>query len=631
MYVDVILPVAMPMPTLTYLCNEKVKVGARVRVPAGRNGAATKVGIVLSVHDRTPDFNADKIRTVVEVVDTVTLISPVTLQFWGWLSEYYMIPLGEIARTQMRPILSESFSARSIFSKRGKKHMVVLNPPPQLDFVLPEESKTILIHEDAPLDMAAFIDEVAAHDGTILILTPDNHKASIVSAALEPWWSVTQYDASMNIKKRSEMIVNVGVGIAGRIVVGTRAALSLPFEQLGAIVILDEHSDAYKSQRSPRFSVKDAALYLAHLHKAHCYLVSPVPSVESTYNAINNGWDRIRTSQWTLPPLRHIVLERGTELLSKYLVLKITEALDAGKKAVVFQNRRGFSSYVECAKCGHIEQCPSCNTSLTFHLDTSSLTCHYCGHSEPFDGHCKECGGTVDHRGRGTQRLEQQLVELFPKACVLRTDADSVGKKPSIKGSTEWNIMVGTQMLLDEKIDFGDVAVVGVANADNMSPSADFRDTEHTFRLLSLLARRARAVDAEFVVQSSRRDNPAVNWALEGDYNAMYSKEIAEREQTQYPPFVRLIKIELRSQHESELFKIAGQVEQGLRQSFSNRLSPMFQPLVSKQGGEHIVNLLLRIERSRSAAQAKELLLQITEPIMSQTFLVTIDFDIDPL
>lgn len=630
MYVDVILPVAMPMPTLTYLCNQKVNVGARVKVPSGRGSVASRIGIVLSVHDRIPDFDQNKIRAVIEVVDTVPLISPITLQFWCWLSEYYMIELGEVTRNQFMPILSESFSPRSLYKRRRPKK-VALNPPPQLDFVLPEEAKTVLIHENAPLNMAAFIDEVAAHDGTILILTPDNHKASVVAAALEPWWSVTHYDVSMTIGKRSDIIVRMAVGLTGRIVVGTRSALSLPFEQLGAIVVMDEHSEAYKSQRAPRFSARDAALYLAHLHNAQCYLVSPVPSVESTYNAINNGWDKIQTAQWELPPLRYIVLERGNELLSKYLVLKITEALDAGKKAVVFQNRRGFSSYVECVKCGHVEQCPKCNTSLTFHLDKSALTCHYCGYSEPFDGDCKECGSDVDHHGRGTQRLEQQLSEMFPKARVLRVDADSIGKTPSIKNNTEWDIMVGTQVLLDEKINFAGVAVVAIANADNMSPSADFRDTEHTFRLLSLLARRARAVDAEFIVQSSRRDNAAVNLALNGDYNAMYSKEIAEREQTQYPPFVRLIKIELRSQYESELFQIAGQVEQELRQSFSDRLSPMFQPLVSKQRGEYIVNLLLRIERSRSAAKAKELLLQITEPIMSLTYLVTIDFDVDPL
>lgn len=632
MYIDVILPMAIPTPTLTYLCEGDVGIGCRVVVPWGSYGYKEVTGVVLHTDVEVAEEIKDKIRPIIDILDVIPLVPQKTLDFWIWLSQYYMCPLGEVLRTQFSPILSTVHIFRTTLKGRNKRVKYSVEMPEVLPFILDSSTTTTIINEQLPLKIESLVEDLLANDGTILILAPTPEQVKSIGQTLGKWWKVELYYSSTGIQKRGDVFVNVATGTAAKIVVGTSQAMSLPFIKLGAIVVLDAHSSVYKSDRQPQYRASDAALYLAALHSVQCFLVSKTPSVESFYNALHNNWISVKTSKLETPPLRSIVLERGKELISKYLRTKIGQALEIEGQAVVFQNRRGYSSWIECTSCGYTPRCPYCSASLTYHSEKEALQCHYCGHSTPFSPICPTCNSKMDYCGRGTERLQEQLQKLFPEAKVIRVDSDTIKDQPIETIEPDWQIMVGTQIILDERLDFSQVEVVGVANADNIASSADFRSNETTFRTINMLGRRCRESDAELVIQTTKVDDFVINAALKDDFLGFYNNEIEDREKSSYPPFVRLIRIELRSKVESSVFAAASELEESLREVFNDRLSPLYQPIVNKQSGENIVLMLLRIERSSSAAKAKGLLMELTKPVACKYRKdVTINYNVDPI
>lgn len=655
-YIEVVVPLALPFATLTYSCTQELSVGCRVRVPVGTNRSVT--GVVWSISSEEPS-NSSKIKAVIDVLDVVPLLSELERRYAQWFCDYYMCTLSKALQTLTPQLFSkdmDGLSCRYIRPKKPKKprkkkgvepaiepivELIETAPQPnpelgfELGFEIEQNSKITLLHTTTTIDIRALAHKYVATGETTLIIAPTPEKAALIHKNLAPYFITELCTTATSTKKRAKLTVNLAVGLTPQIVVGTRSALLLPYKKLSAVIVTEEHSFYYKSYRPPHFSTKDSAIMLGALHKCKTLLMSAFPTVENYYNAkYSQAWSYQKIEPYEpqkelQKELQYIVLERGKEMISKYAVQQIGEALKSGKKAIVMQNRRGVASYTECDICSHTPQCPNCSTSLTLH--TNLLGCHYCGHHTPIELKCSVCGGKMHRKGRGTQQLEKQLIELYPSARIARFDADTLIDSPKKIAAQGFDIAVGTLVVIDA-VEWAEIGVALIANFDNMLSAPDFRAEEDAYRVVGRMASQCREVGAELIVQSSRLDYEALNDALENRDDKFYTSQIAQREHSTFPPHSRMIKIEFRGAELSSTMPMAQECEVRLRKIFGHRLSPLHQPAVERQRGEHIIQLLLKIERSRSSAKAKALLMGVTKEFkaVAARKKVTITLEADP-
>jgi primosomal protein N' (replication factor Y) len=359
-----------------------------------------------------------------------------------------------------------------------------------------------------------------------------------------------------------------------RIAVGARSALFAPLEGLGAVVVDEEHDGSYKQSEAPRYQARDLAVMRARAHGAVCVLGSATPSLESWHNARTGKFRRLllpnRVGGARLPEVRVLDLrvarkerqeggarraDRGGGVLSAELVAAVDARLARGEQVILLLNRRGYAAFVQCRECGEVEQCENCSVSLTFHRTTRRLVCHHCRYEEPEPTRCSRCGSQdLSYRGLGTEQVERVTAETFPEARLARMDVDTTSGKWShqeILGRVERgevDILLGTQMIA-KGLDFPQVTLVGVVNADVGIHLPDFRASERTFQLLSQVAGRAGrgTLGGEVIIQTSLPEHYAIRAALAHDFEAFAEREIAERERPRYPPHVRLANVVLSS------------------------------------------------------------------------------------
>src|SRR5215218_1138977 len=352
-----------------------------------------------------------------------------------------------------------------------------------------------------------------------------------------------------------------------RIVVGARSAIFAPLPDLGAIVVDEEHESSYKNGEAPRYHAREVAVVRAAIEGAVCLLGSATPSLESWANAQAGKYGLLelpeRVQGQPMPPIRSVDLraerkrqqqstgplqERSPVILSDVLVDAVRERVARGEQTILLLNRRGYANFVQCRECGQVWQCPNCNVSLTFHRRRARLTCHYCLHEEASPTVCSACGSKdLSFRGVGTEQVERSVAESFPNARIARMDVDTTSGKWShheILGRVERgevDILLGTQMIA-KGLDFPNVTLVGVINADVGINLPDFRATERTFQLLTQVAGRAgrSVLEGEVVVQTSLPDHYAIRAALAHDYLGFVREELAGRINPAYPPTLRL-------------------------------------------------------------------------------------------
>lgn len=637
--IEILLP--RPLGALTYTCDLPVKVGARVIVPLGES---VVVGVVRAVGVEAPVRG--ELKSVIEVLDALPLIGERELRFIDWIADYYLCGKGDVLRAIFSPLFSAEIAkidCRYFKPKRvkvdGKPQLINVNlrnrqveklPPPASQFAITES--ITLLHAKQKIDLSALVASLIDGEKPVLVLAPTNERAAQIMSELEPYFRAALCSNITTIKRRAALMIDLAVGLPAQftpqVIVGTRAALGIGYQSLGAVVIVDEESFRYRSQRVPLIWVRDAALMLASLHGAKSVLISEFPTVESFYNARHGAWAYLSTDA-RQAPLRSIVLEHGKELISKYLRKRIAEELAAGKRVVLMQNRRGMASYIECVTCGHIPQCASCSTSFTAHRHL--LGCHYCGATTQIPEKCEKCGGEMELRGRGTQRIEDQISILCPDANIVRIDSDMYAEA-GFHIDPNWQIAIGTKMVI-EAIDWAEVGVASILNVDNMISTPNFRASEETFRTVGTMAARCCDADAELVVQSSALGNADVDDALNFRYESFYIRAIEDRRAALFPPHSRMIRLTFRGEAMADVVAAAKEAEAALRQIFAHRLSPMYQPLVERQSGDHIIEMLLKIERGRSSAKAKELLRSRLSPIISRNARskVAISAQSDPL
>ncbi|MFI3299314.1 MAG: primosomal protein N' [Rikenellaceae bacterium] len=599
-YIEIVVPLALPYDTLTYSTQQSVAVGQRVLVRVG--SIARVVGFVRRVGVEPPQ--GIRIMPIREVLDGAPVVGEREFEFVEWVAKYYMCRVCDVVKLMWSPYLSTEF--RSLRSTRKRKKVKEKLAANTLSIEIPKDKSTILLHTLSDIKLEELVQHYMSKKGYIVVLCATLREARETEAHLSNYFDTALYCSELPVKKRAKIALEVAMGTGARVIVGTKAALWLSYGELSGVVVLNEASFYHRQAVVPYISGRECAVMLCAMHSAQCLILSDMPSVESYYNAKYGEWGYIRTKP-SMSHLRSIVLERGRDMIASYTKEAIASQMEQGKRVVVLQNRRGVASYMECSACHYIPQCPHCSVSLTLH--SQYLGCHYCGHREPIPASCPKCGAPLENRGRGTQQIFEQIAELYPEANIVRLDADSFEQdaefsKKLIAGDVEFDILIGTTLLLEAPI-WDKLGVVALLNVDNMLVSSDFRVEEEAYRALSKIARECRERDAELIVQSARLDNRVVNAALNGTDEEFYREQIVERKALNYPPHSRLIMIEMRSVELATATRYMAAVERKLRPVFGDRLSAMYQPSVERQRGEHIVMMMLKIERSASSYRAK--------------------------
>lgn len=371
-----------------------------------------------------------------------------------------------------------------------------------------------------------------------------------------------------------------------QVVVGARSAVFAPLENIGVIIIDEEHEASYKQDEAPRYHARDLAIWRGNYHQCPVVLGSATPSLESRARAQKNVYRLLPLSHRanphaTLPSVQIVDLkeefvQKNTSTFSRVLQEKITDRLAKNEQIVLLLNRRGYSSFVMCRDCGYVLPCPNCDISLTLHMDTKTMRCHYCGHEEAIPYRCPDCGGKkIRYYGTGTQKVEEELQALFPEARILRMDVDTTRRKGAHEkilqtfGEQKADILLGTQMIA-KGLDFPNITLVGVLNADTALNLPDFRSSERTFQLLTQVSGRAGRAEksGEVIIQTFNPEHHAIVLAQMQDYEHFYQKEMLMRHQSGYPPYYFTVKISCSHPEEQvvakKMFQIAQQVKQTL-------------------------------------------------------------------
>lgn len=435
------------------------------------------------------------------------------------------------------------------------------------------------------------------------------------------------------------------------VIIGVRSAIFLPFQDLGLVIIDEEHETTFKQHDpAPRYHARDSAQVLALYHDARVLLGTATPSFETLYNSRSNkfGFVSIPTRYGDVKAPEIIlantrVAMKRKQMVSHFtpeLVQGITEALDNKEQVILFQNRRGYSNYIICNDCSHIPKCSRCDVSLTYHRISGKLECHYCGHKEAVPGACPSCASTaMSMKGFGTEKIEDELAMVFEGARVGRLDTDIARSSKGYEkvlakfqaGSLD--ILIGTQML-SKGLDFENVSLVGVLDADSMLHFPDFRAFERSFQLISQVSGRAgrRKKQGKVIIQTMDPDHPVIRYICNDDYEGLYADQMEERQIFGYPPFRRMIRITFRHKIPSILDGACDLAAKELKEIFSSRVYGPQYPPVRKVHNNFAKQIILKVEREASYERARELLKDVLDRISRREVFrsIRISIDVDP-
>ena len=416
-----------------------------------------------------------------------------------------------------------------------------------------------------------------------------------------------------------------------RVILGARSAIFLPFDDLGLIIVDEEHEPSYKQQDpAPRYHARSAAIMMAQWYGAKVLLGTATPSIESYHNALSGKYGLVEMTErfqgLQLPHITLIDLQRQYHRKEMYghfadpLVYRIREELAKGKQVILFQNRRGYAPFLQCPSCGEVPKCPNCDVSMTYHKANRTLVCHYCGHSTSAPSHCPKCKTEYRTQGFGTERLEEEILGLFPDARVLRMDLDSTRKKDAYQtiidrfAKHEVDILIGTQMVT-KGLHFNDVSLVAVLQADSLLNQPDFRSYEHAFQMLEQVSGRAGRTGSqgEVMIQTFDPKNSLYQHLIQHDYQGLYAEQIAERKAFGFPPYHRMIMLTLKHRDMQRLTAASDMLQQRLQQAFGTRVSGVILPSVARTQNMYVRQIRLTIEANANIARAKEM---VREQIM---------------
>jgi len=456
---------------------------------------------------------------------------------------------------------------------------------------------------------------------------------------VEIWNGVLEHSLQQSVNRRYDIIL------------GARSAVFLPFSNLGLVVVDEEHDPSFKQMDpAPRYNGRDAAIVLAQLHGAKTLLGSATPSVESYFNAVQGKYGLVELSEryanMEMPLIQVVNVKESLRQglmkshFSSELLVQLESVLANGEQAILFQNRRGFSLRLECDVCHWMPSCKNCDVSLVYHKKSNQLRCHYCGYVAPIPVRCPDCHGTnIKMRGFGTEKVEEELGLIFPKARIVRMDLDTTRSKHSLQQiigdfeSKKIDILVGTQMVT-KGLDFDHVSLVCVLNADNMLSYPDFRAVERSFQLMAQVGGRSgrKNKQGRVIIQTYNPDHLVIRYVVKHDYKAMFMQQLAERQKFKYPPYTRLVMLKLKHKDPDLLNKAADNLASSLRKVFGKRiLGPEF-PVVSRIMNYYIKQILFKIERNSTTGSMKTRMVEEIEKFQENPGFrsVKVIMDVDP-
>ena len=610
-------------------------------------------GVVLREHTEPVEpALAAKIRPILAVSDAAPVVSPQQLALWQWMSSYYMCSLGEV----MSAALPGGLDKRLINPpKRRKTHLNAYDGPVEPAHPLsPAQTKSaddierlwtagkqiVLLHgvtSSGKTDIYIHLIRQQLEAGkNVLYLVPEIALTTQLTTRLERIFGdklivyhsrftdaerADRYETISNLKSQ---ISNLKSQISNTyVVLGARSAVFLPIPDVGLVIVDEEHDPSYKqAEPAPRYHARAAAIMLAKEHGAHVLLGTATPSIESYYLAQRGIYGLVTLTQRfggvELPDIRLVDLKRQYERKEMYghfsdpLVERIRQCLADHKQVILFQNRRGYAPQIQCVQCGQPPRCIQCDVPMTLHMRANELRCHYCGYHTPVPTVCPHCGGEYKTIGFGTELIEDEIQTLLPEARVLRMDLDTTRNKSAYQdiinafAKHECDILVGTQMIT-KGLHFDDVRLVAVLNADPLFNQPDFRAYERAFQMLEQVAGRAgrKGTKGEVWIQTFDTGNAVLRMVGAHDYRALYEQQIAERELFKYPPFHRLIRLQLRHAKQQQVHETATLLQAHLSRIFGTRVSAVIIPSVERVQAYYIRELTLRIEQGANIAEAK--------------------------
>lgn len=436
------------------------------------------------------------------------------------------------------------------------------------------------------------------------------------------------------------------------VILGARSAVFLPFQNLGLVIVDEEHETSYKQQDPmPRYHARSAAIMLAQMFGAKTLLGTATPSLETYHNAKTGKFGIVELFQRyqgielpeiqivDIKDLQHRKMMNGP--FSPLLLSKVREALERGEQVILFQNRRGYAPVVECKQCGWVPHCQHCDVSLTFHRHLNQLSCHYCGYTYQVPTECPNCGCIhLQTRGYGTEKIEAEVHDIFPEARIARMDLDTTRSRQAYEriigdfSSGRTNLLIGTQMI-SKGLDFDKVSVVGILNADSMLNYPDFRAYEHAFMMMSQVGGRAgrRGKRGLVILQTKSPELPLIQQVVHNDYAAFYRLLIAERQQFKYPPFYRLIYVFLKHRDDRTVETASIEMVSRLRQWFGARALGPDKPSVSKVKSLSIRKLVLKFEPGINMSEVRKYLALAQQQMLQDKRYSSLQiyFDVDPL
>ena len=758
-YADVILP--LPLDGLfTYAIPSEmalqVAFGVRVVVPFGRS--KTYIAIVVSVHDRKPDFDT---KPLTMVMDEAPVLTAEQYRLWQWIAEYYMSPLGEVYNAAMpqglksrdgyKPKMETYVTLTPQYRSEQALHIALdqlgRSPKQQQAFIdylalshwdevrggaevqepddrIAEISKDELMnfshctstvlknlmerkmlmtyekevgrlnHAGEPhLDRVKQLNEAQQEAYNHILMSFMKHRVTLlhgvtssgkteiyihlIKQALERHEQVLyllpEIALTVQIRERLQRVFGSRMGIyhskysdAERveiwkkqlsanpydIILGVRSAVFLPFSKLGLVIIDEEHETSFKQQDpAPRYHARSAAIMMAQWADAKVLLGTATPSMESYYNAKTGKYGLVqlttRYKDIQLPDIQTVDIKdlRRRKMMngpfSPTLLTSIRKALGAGEQVILFQNRRGFAPMIECRQCGWVPHCTNCDVSLTYHKNTQQMTCHYCGCSYQVPTVCPCCGSTeLKGRGYGTEKIEDQIMAIFPEAKVARMDLDTTRTRSAYEriisdfSAGRTNLLIGTQMV-SKGLDFDRVSVVGILDADTMLNYPDFRAYEHAFMMMAQVSGRAgrKGKQGMVLLQTKSPQLPVIQQVVVNDYEAFFNDLLDERRAFRYPPFYHLVNVYLKHRKEEVAESAARDVGNLLRRWFGDRVLGPDKPGIAKVKLMNIRKIVLKLENGIDMKKVREYLRMAQSQILkdSRYGSLQIYYDVDPL
>ncbi len=669
MFADICLPV--PFESFTYLVppalESQVGVGVRVVVPFGKS--KKYVGLVLAVHGNEPQ--GVTVKEIETVLDTAPIVTTLQLDFWRWIAHYYMCPLGDVFKAAFPAGMKKDEGEK----KRRRKNIVEqfdgtgcpgvqnqLNEWQQTAFRQIQDSwKThdiTLLHGVTSSGKTEvyihLIQQYIDKGKQVLYLLPEIALTTQITNRLRAVFGekLGVYHSKFVDADRVTVYLKQLSGSPYQLILGVRSSVFLPFRDLGLVIVDEEHETSFKQQDpAPRYHARAAAVMLARQYGAKTLLGTATPSIETFKLAQDGRYGYVRMdrrfSDMQMPDIEVVDIKRlkfqkrmkGS--FSQTLLDAIDETLKAGGQVILFQNRRGFSSFIECKNCGWVPRCEHCDVSLTFHKKTNALTCHYCGSTYMLPARCPNCEeASFMNVGLGTERIEEQIRTFFPEARVTRMDLDTTRTQNSYSqiidafSRHESDILIGTQMV-SKGLDFDNVHVVGILDADMMLNLPDFRSFERTFHILAQVAGRSgrKGRKGRVILQTRSADSEIIRDVVDNNYEEMYRTQIAERELFRYPPFTRLIYVYLLHRDFHTVEHLANQTAELLRKSLGSRVLGPDCPPVGRVQSMHIRKIILKMQTSDNVARTRQLLQSIVGQVQAQPIAnsLRVYFDVDPV